>query len=119
MPPPVTVTPPQLNQSGASTPNVSIVPDNPSTIVPPAVKDYLHSRTARPSRRVLIVGWQKYYDDALASEESTSPTAMILGGPTTTTAGQQGWNIVGGKTSNKSSNPRGIQNRTPPSFART
>jgi hypothetical protein len=61
----------------------------------------------------LTTGWQKYYDDAVASEK-TSPGSVVLGG--TTGAAPQGWNTVGAKPSNaKSPNPWRTQNRSHPS----
>jgi hypothetical protein len=58
----------------------------------------------------LIVGWQKFYDDAVAQEKSASPDVVLLG-QAAGVPGQQGWNTVGGKPPAKGANPWGSQNR--------
>ena len=66
----------------------------------------------------MIVGWQKYYDDAVAGDKAGNGNAagsVLLGGQGSATGGQ-GWNTVGGKgAGSKSSNPWGNQNRAIPS----
>ena len=59
--------------------------------------------------QLLIIAWQKYYDEALAQEKSPLPTTILYGSPSAGPA-QQGWNTVGGKPLAKGANPWGAQN---------
>jgi hypothetical protein len=67
---------------------------------------------------MLIVGWQKYYDEAVAEEKTTSARIVILGQSSANPPVQQGWNTVGGKSAAKGGAPWGPPNRKSPSGMR-
>jgi hypothetical protein len=57
---------------------------------------------------LLIIEWQKYYDEALAQEKAPLPTTTLYTSPPSALQ-QQGWNTVGGKSAGKGGNPWGAQ----------
>jgi hypothetical protein len=108
------------SRSGTSTPEQStgpaVTPNVSSVLISPDVRDYMRSSTShkahlmvRMRELLLIVAWQKYYDEALAQEKSPLPTTILYGSPSSG-ATQQGWNTVGGKPPAKGANPWGAQN---------
>jgi hypothetical protein len=106
-------------QSGTSTPEMTSGPTPSSPvdggrIIPGEVRDYM--RTSKDTLSLmLIVGWQKFYDDAVAEEKTMSARIVILGQSSVTLPVQQGWNTVGGKSATKGGTPWGPPNRKSPS----
>ena len=121
---PATAPPHAQSRSGTTTPDALSVQTPtttaPSNCVPTEVREYMHARTVPcPSPVIyivvlqtvlLIVGWQQYYNDALAQAKSPNADVVLLGSQSAG-RGQKGGNNLGSKPSGRGPNPWGTQNR--------